>query len=59
MADKRLNTAELKDYSMKSVVTMQWHLNPASKRDQIFQININGETALISLEELLSYTRMI
>jgi phosphoglycerate-specific signal transduction histidine kinase len=56
---KKITTAELKDYSLKSVVTLQWHLNQASKRDKIIQLNINGQTALVDSEELLAYLRLI
>jgi hypothetical protein len=59
MTNKKRTTAELKDYSLKSVVTLQWHMNPKAKEDQVFQININGETALIDLNEFLAYTRLI
>jgi hypothetical protein len=59
MTNKKRTTAELTDYSLKSVVTLQWHMNPKAKEDQIFQISINGETALIDLNELMSYTRLI
>jgi len=59
MTNKKRTTAELKDYSLKSVVTLQWHMNRKATEDQVFKIDINGETALVSLEELLSYTRLM
>ncbi len=59
LAERKITSAELKDYSGNAVVTLQWHLNEASKQDRIFQISINGETALLDLEEFLAYSRVI
>lgn len=51
--------AELKDLSSQSTVEIRWDLNELAIRDKIFEININGEKALIDLEELTHYTRAI
>lgn len=51
--------AQLKDYSLQSTVELEWDLNEDAKRQRIFRIRINGEEALIDLEELLSYTRLV
>lgn len=59
MTNKKRTTGELKDYSLKSVVTIQWHMNPKAQKDQIFRITINGESALLDLNEFLAYSRLM
>lgn len=59
MSNKKRTTGELKDYSMKSVVTVQWHTNRKSQEDKVFKITINGESALLDLEEFLAYSRLM
>jgi hypothetical protein len=59
MAKKKVAVARLKDYSLQSVVTLEWDLNPEAIRDQMFKIRINDQQAIIDLEELLHYTRLV
>lgn len=59
MVQKKVAVARLKDYSMQSVVTLEWDLNEDSIRDRMFRLTVNGEEAIIDLEELLHYTRLI
>ena len=51
--------ADLKDHGGNATVTMDWDLNRAAIRDQVFLLQINGQKAYIDLEELLSYTRLV
>lgn len=59
MVKKQRGSATLRDFGGRAKVTMRWNLNPASVRDQVFELSINGEKAYIDLEQLLSYTRLI
>lgn len=54
-----LTHADLKDHGGHAVVKMRWDMNPEATRDQIFALTINGQTAYIDLEELMSYTRLM
>ena len=56
MAQKR---GKLTDQSGRADVQIEWHMNEQAKKDRVFKLSINGETAYIDLEELLYYTRMI
>lgn len=51
--------ADLKDHGGTAAVRLRWDLNEAAKRDQVFSLEINGQTAYLDLEELMSYTRLI
>jgi hypothetical protein len=53
------DNAVIKDYNGEALVILEWNLNPEANRERIFRIRINDEEALIDLEELLSYTRII
>ena len=53
------NHAELKDYSMQSVVQLSWDLNEEAIRDQMFKIKINNEEAILDVEELMHYLRVV
>lgn len=59
MAEKHVNHATLKDYSMQSVVEISWDLNSEAIRDQMLKISVNGQEAIIDLEEFLHYTRLV
>lgn len=59
LAKKKINHANLKDYAMNSVVTLEWDLNKDAIQDRIFRIRINGEEALLDWEEFLHYARLI
>jgi len=54
-----LTRADLKDHGGHATISMEWDLNEAAKRDMIFKLTINSETAFIDLEELSAYTRLI
>lgn len=56
---KQIGSATLRDFGGRAKVTMRWNLNPASIRDQVFELSINGEKAYIDLEQLLAYTRLM
>lgn len=59
MAKNNVARANLKDYSLQSVVTLEWDLNEDAIRDRIFKIQLNDQEAYIDLEELLHYTRLV
>jgi hypothetical protein len=59
MAKGKTSRANLKDYSMQSVVEISWDLNAEAKRDQMMKIRLNDQEAIIDLEELLHYTRLV
>jgi hypothetical protein len=51
---------DLRDYSLQHAVTMRWDLNEEAKRDQIFELVIDGEiTVLLDAEQLLRYLRWV
>lgn len=51
--------AELKDYSLKNRVTMEWDLNQDSVRDRMFRITVGNEIAILDWEEVLKAGRFI
>lgn len=51
--------AFLKDYLMGAVVKMSWNLNAEANRDRMFMLEINGEKAILDLEELYAYLRVV
>jgi hypothetical protein len=53
------SSGQLKDYSGKSVVTIGWDMNDASKNDQIFVLRVNGEEAYLSKQEVMRYLRLV
>jgi hypothetical protein len=53
------SNAFLKDYGRGALVMLKWDLNEEAIRDRMFIIKINDEEAVIDLEELLSYTRVM
>lgn len=40
-------------------VAMRWDLSRAAKQDQIFELQIGSERALVSAEEILRYLRWV
>jgi hypothetical protein len=59
MAKNKVSHAHLKDYSLQSVVELSWDLNEEAERDMMMKIKINNQEAIIDLEELLHYTRLV
>jgi hypothetical protein len=51
--------ADLKDYGGTATVTMEWDLNEDAIRDKVFRLKINNQEALLDLNELLHYTRVL
>lgn len=50
----------LKNYAGTGLpVRMRWNLNKEATRDRMFELKIGDHTAIIDLEELLSYTRLV
>lgn len=55
----KITTADLKDLGGHATVRMRWDLNESSKRDRVFELEVNGQRAYLDLEELMNYTRLI
>ena len=53
------NSAVLKDYRRGTPVFLQWDMSNEAKRDRMFRIRIGDQEAILDLEELLSYTRVM
>lgn len=50
---------DLTDLSGNHKVQMQWNLNEAAKRDNVFRLVVDEKVVYIDLDELLFYTRTI
>jgi hypothetical protein len=59
MTQRKVTTASLKNYGLNGVVTMQWHMSPEMKEDRIFKLSIGEETAILDVEEILAYIRLV
>ena len=40
-------------------ITIRWDMNEVTTRDQLFELTIGNERALIDLQELTHYTRLV
>lgn len=49
----------LKDYSMKHRVTLQWDMNEDSKRDLMFKLRIDDLEVILDAEDMMRYLRWI
>ena len=60
VSERDYSRAKIKNYGGgASLIGMRWNLNESAKADQIFEITIGKERALISSEEMLRYLRWI
>lgn len=50
---------ELRDYSLNHKVEMRWDLSEDAKRDQIFELSIDGVKVLLDWEQVLRLGRWI
>lgn len=48
---------DLTDQAGHADVQLDWKLNDKAQKDKVFKITINGQEAIIDLEELTFYTR--
>jgi hypothetical protein len=49
----------LRDYSLRHRVEMRWDLNDDAKRDQIFELKVDGLTVLLDWEQVARLGRWI
>lgn len=57
---EKLTFARLKNYSANgNRVSLRWDMNSEAKVDKMFELRVGDQTAIVDLEELLSYTRLI
>jgi len=51
--------ANMRDYSMKHLIKVEWDLNRDGIRDQIFKLSIDDVEVLIDAQEMLRYLRWV
>lgn len=55
--EKRIGN--LKDYTLKHRVTVEWDLNEDSMRDRMFRLTVDDKDVILDVEELMRYLRWI